>query len=171
MQTGRTFTQMRDLGMRIFYLFTDIPRQVCTAVMAASFALASSAAVGEPLRACTTAPIDPYTVWKGVSGLDEAERVLLRWYEQRKSPEQLAEWLTCQGFLVDVIHGPKGRRLRQGEVHIEAVFGIASKSRDQPLWQSRWFWFLQPTPWSQGFEVSIDAKKNTFHLQATSTTE
>jgi hypothetical protein len=171
MQTGRTFTRMRDLGMRIFHLFTDIPRQVCTAVMAASFALASSAAVGEPLKACTTAPIDPYTVWRDVSGPDEAERVLLRWYEQPKSPEQLAEWLRCQGFSVRVSHGPQGRRLKQGEVHIDAAFGIASDGKEQPLWQSRWFWFLQPTPWSQGFEVSINSSKKIFRLRASATYE
>lgn len=61
----------------------------------------------EESEACGSGPkLDPFDIWKGVTGPDDARRLLRRHHERIGSVEGMDDWLECQGFGTSVMTGP-----------------------------------------------------------------
>lgn len=88
----------------------------------------------EQEKACGSGPrLDPFEVWKGVTGPEEAARFLRRHYKRIGSVEKMVDWFRCQGFRAHVMHGPIAQLLN-GERKLDAGF-VPEEHGGRLLWR------------------------------------
>jgi hypothetical protein len=110
---------------------------------------------------CGQAPMDPYRTWSGVIDARAAEDFVSRIYSDLETPEDLAEWLACQGFEVEFL--PLHRRM----LLLQASFAVAAKNRP-PLWgefKQRPFRQI----WTHNFQVKFDDRNRIINVSISNT--
>jgi hypothetical protein len=121
----------------------------------------------EERGACGTGPkLDPFEIWKGVTGPKEAGRLLRHHYGRIHSVEAMADWLRCQGFHATVMHGPFSH-IKNSDRKIAAGF-ILSEHGGRPLWMRLFPW---PPIYSHSFGIYFDKQGELFEIEAGYTVE
>jgi hypothetical protein len=94
--------------------------------------------------------LDPFEIWKDVSGPDDARPFLRTHYARIGTIDGMKEWFECQGFNVHVMNGPLSD-VKNAEKKLSAGF-VFKEHGGRRLWG----WF----PWSiahgQNFVMYFD---------------
>jgi hypothetical protein len=105
----------------------------------------------EEVGACESRQkIDPFEIWKGVGGPEDAGRLLREHYRSIRSVEAMADWLRCQGFHVSISRGPVQQN--NSQVRVRAGF-IPSEHKGRPLWRG---WLPWQIYHAQNFTLFFD---------------
>lgn len=85
--------------------------------------------------------LDPFEIWKDVTGTEDARRLLLRHYKLLGSVEKMDGWLECQGFSSWVITGKVGSFPDAPEAEKRLSFSFNIKEHGgRRLWPLQFPW-------------------------------
>lgn len=116
----------------------------------------------EELGACGSGPkLDPFEIWKGVTGPEDAARLLRHHYQRIRSIEAMADWLRCQGFHATVMRGPF-HQVKDSDRKIAAGF-IPSEHGGRTLWKRLLPW---PPIYAHSFGIYFDGTDKLLEIEA-----
>lgn len=100
----------------------------------------------EPYELCPGEELDAYAIWQAVDGPPGAAAFLRDQFARIGSVDGLVEWMSCQGFYIQVAPGPF-RKDDRSALFVELAFAVYERE-GKDLWQNgrAWWWRLSLLP-------------------------
>lgn len=105
-----------------------------------------SATPKQPVRCPKTETPGPSELWLRVDGEEQAKAAIWRKYDDLKNVVRLAEWLACEGFVVQSFPQERSKKLfaEKKEPEITLTLQVWHYPRVQPIFSDSLLWPLKP---------------------------